>query len=90
MEHDAFQAEKDFGELVTSALPVLKPQGVLFAATNAARLTPEDFLQQITTAIGATRRKILSRQHYAPQPADFPISRPAESAYLKTISLRVG
>ena len=86
--HGVFQAEKDFGEVVTSALPLLKPNGVLFAATNAARLEPEEFLQQITIAIGAARRKIL-RQHYAPQPPDFPITR-GEPAYLKTIWLCVG
>jgi len=87
-EHGVFQAEKDFGELVTPVLPLLKPHGVLFASTNAARLPSDEFLRQITTAIHATRRKML-RQHYAPQPADFPISRPAEPAYLKTIWLRV-
>jgi len=87
-EHGVFQAEKDFGELVTSALPLLKPQGVLFASTNAARLTPDHFLAQITRAIDSARRKI-HQKHYAPQPADFPISRPAEPAYLKTIWLRV-
>jgi len=87
-EHGVFQVEKDFGELVTSALPLLKPHGVLFASTNAARLTPDEFLRQITTAIGAARRKIL-QQHYAPQPPDFPITR-GEPAYLKTIWLRVG
>ena len=87
-EHGVFQAQKDFAELVTSALPLLKPQGVLFVSSNAARLAPEEFLRQITTAVGAARRKIL-RQHYAPQPPDFPITR-GEPAYLKTIWLRVG
>jgi 23S rRNA (cytosine1962-C5)-methyltransferase len=86
-EHGVFQAEKDFSELVASALPLLKPHGVLFASTNAARLAPEQFLRQIATAIGGARHRIL-QQHFAPQPADFPISRP-EPAYLKTIWLRI-
>jgi 23S rRNA (cytosine1962-C5)-methyltransferase len=86
-EHGVFQAEKDFGELVISALPLLSAQGVLFVSTNAAKLTPDRFLAQITTAIGSTRRKIL-RQHYVPQPPDFPITR-GEPAYLKTLWLRV-
>jgi len=86
-EHGVFQAEKDFGELVTSALPLLKGKGVLFVSTNAAKLAPNDFLAQITTAIGSARRRIL-RQHYVPQPPDFPITR-AEPAYLKTLWLRV-
>ena len=87
-EHGVFQAEKDFGELVACALPLLKPQGVLFASTNAARLTSEKFVNQITASVRAARRKVLC-QHYQPQPADFPITQ-AEAAYLKTIWLRVG
>jgi 23S rRNA (cytosine1962-C5)-methyltransferase len=86
--HGVFQAEKHFGELVTTCLPLLKPHGVLFASTNAARFAPEEFLRQITTAIAAARRRIL-RQHYAPQPPDFPASRPAEPAYLKTIWIQI-
>ena len=82
-----FRAEKDYGKLVTAALGVLKPGGVLLASTNAAELLPEDFLAQINEAIRATRRKIL-QQHYVPQPPDFPISRD-EPAYLKTVWLRV-
>ncbi len=87
-EHGAFRAEKDFGELVTCALPLLKPQGVLFASTNAARIVPEKFVEQITTAVSTARRAVL-QQHYRSQPADFPITR-GEPAYLKTLWLRVG
>ncbi len=86
-EHGTFQAEKHYGKLVTSALPLLKPEGVLFAATNAAKLSPEPFLRQVTAAVGSTGRKILHR-HYTPQPPDFPVSR-AEPAYLKTVWLQL-
>ncbi|HEX4647179.1 MAG TPA: pseudouridine synthase [Verrucomicrobiae bacterium] len=86
-EHGAFQAEKDYGELVRAALPVLKPDGILFAATNAARLKPEAFLEMLAAAVKSLRRKI-SRQHYFPQPPDFPITR-AEPAYLKTVWLKI-
>ncbi len=86
--HGAFQAEKHYSKLVTSALPLLKPEGVLFAATNAAKLSPEAFLRQVTAAVGSAGRKILHR-HYAPQPPDFPVSR-AEPAYLKTVWFRIG
>jgi 23S rRNA (cytosine1962-C5)-methyltransferase len=82
-----FRAEKDFGKLVAAALPVLKPGGVLFASTNAATSKPEDFLETITSAIRTARRKIL-KQHYVPQPPDFPITR-AEPGYLKTVWLRI-
>jgi 23S rRNA (cytosine1962-C5)-methyltransferase len=87
-EHGAFRAEKDYGKLVTAALPVLKPGGSLFASTNAAGWPPENFLVDVETAIHAAKRKILQR-HYVPQPPDFPISR-AEPAYLKTVWLRIG
>ncbi len=86
-EHGTFRAEKDYGKLVSAALPVLKPGGVLLASTNAAEWPPENFLADVETAIHAAKRKIL-QQHYVPQPPDFPISR-AEPAYLKTVWLRV-
>ena len=82
-EHGAFRAEKDYGKLVTAALPVLKPGGVLLASTNAADWPPENFLADVETAVHAAKRKILQR-HYVPQPPDFPVSR-AEPAYLKTV-----
>jgi 23S rRNA (cytosine1962-C5)-methyltransferase len=86
-DEGVFRAEKDFGKLVTAALPVLKPGGVLLASTNAATLEPEDFLETVTAAIRAAGRKI-TRQHYVPQPPDFPVTR-EEPAYLKTVWLRI-
>lgn len=86
-EHGTFRAEKDYGKLVTAALPVLKPGGVLLASTNAADWPPEDFLADVAAAVHSAKRKILQR-HYVPQPPDFPISR-AEPAYLKTVWMRI-
>lgn len=86
-ESGVFRAEKDYSKLVAAALPVLKPGGVLLASTNAADLPPEKFIENIETAVRSARRKI-TRQHYVPQPPDFPISR-AEPAYLKTVWMRV-
>jgi 23S rRNA (cytosine1962-C5)-methyltransferase len=86
-EGGAFRAEKDFGRLVTAALPLLKPGGVLFASTNAARWQPEEFLATVSSAVKAARKKI-ARQHYAPQPPDFPIHRD-EPAHLKTVWLQL-
>ncbi len=86
-EHGTFRAEKDYGKLVTAALPVLKPGGILFASTNAADWPPEKFLADVEAAVRGAKRKILQR-HYVPQPPDFPISR-AEPAYLKTVWLRI-
>ena len=87
-EHGVFRAGKDYGKLVTAALPVLKPGGVMLASTNAAELPPEKFLADIEAAIRGAKRKLLAR-HYFPQPPDFPISR-AVPAYLKTVWLKVG
>jgi len=82
-----FRVEKDYGKLVTAALPLLSLGGVLFASTNAANWPPEEFLAAIEAAIRPARRKIL-QQHYVPQPPDFPVSR-SEPAYLKTVWLRL-
>ena len=86
-ESGTFRAERDYGRLVTAALPLLKPNGVLFASTNAADWAPEKFLADVDAAIRDAKRTVLQR-HYVPQPPDFPVSR-AEPAYLKTVWLRV-
>lgn len=86
-ESGVFRAEKDYGKLVTAAVQVLKPGGVLLASTNAAELLPEKFLDQIHAAVRSAGHRI-AQQHYVPQPPDFPISR-AEPAYLKTVWLRI-
>jgi len=82
-----FQAEKDFGKLAAAVLPLLRKDGVLFASTNAQKLKPEAFLGQINDAIRATGRRA-EKQHYVPQPVDFPISK-EEPAYLKTVWMRI-
>jgi 23S rRNA (cytosine1962-C5)-methyltransferase len=86
-ERGVFRVEKNYGELVSAALPLLKPEGVLLASTNAADWPPEKFLPTVESSVRAAKRKIL-QQHYAPQPPDFPVSR-AEPAYLKTVWVRV-
>jgi 23S rRNA (cytosine1962-C5)-methyltransferase len=86
-EHGAFRVEKDYGRLVTAALPLLNPEGVLFASTNAAEWPPEDFLATVRSAVEVVKRRVV-QEHYVPQPPDFPITR-AEPAYLKTVWLRI-
>jgi len=80
-----FQAERDYARLAGDALAVLKPGGLLLASTNAARVEPEQFLATIASAFRSAGRQIV-RQHYVPQPPDFPVSR-AEPACLKTVWL---
>lgn len=86
-ETGVFRVEKNFGDLVSAALPVLKPNGIILASTNAAEWPPERFLGSVETAVRAAKRKIL-KQYYVPQPPDFPINR-AEPAYLKTVWLKI-
>ncbi len=86
-ESGVFQAEKDYSKLVDAALPVLKPDGILFASTNAAALAPEKFLEMISSAVKKAGRKIV-KLHYVPQPPDFPVSR-EDPAYLKTVWLKI-
>lgn len=83
-----FRAETDYPRLVMDALKLLRPNGVLFASSNAARWEPQAFLDSAAAAIRSTGRKVL-RQQYVPQPPDFPISREAP-AYLKTAWFQVG
>jgi 23S rRNA (cytosine1962-C5)-methyltransferase len=83
-----FRADADYGKLVTAALPLLAPDGVLFTSTNSAQLDPEAFLDHVTTAIGAGGRRVRRRQ-YAAQGPDFPVTS-REPAYLKTCWWRVG
>jgi 23S rRNA (cytosine1962-C5)-methyltransferase len=82
-----FQAEKDYAKLVSAALPLLGPKGVLLASSNAANLGPEKFIETIDHSCATAGRKVLQR-HYVPQPIDFRITK-EEPAYLKTIWLRV-
>lgn len=86
-ESGVFRVEKNFGDLVSAALPVLKPGGVLLASTNAAEWPPEKYLESIQNAVFASRRKVI-KQHYVPQPPDFPVNR-EEPAYLKTVWLKI-
>lgn len=82
-----FQAEKHYGKLVSAVLPLLKPEGTLLASTNAQKYRPEQFLNDIKTAVAGAHRAI-THQHYVPQPPDFPIAR-EEPAYLKTAWFRI-
>jgi 23S rRNA (cytosine1962-C5)-methyltransferase len=86
-ESGLFRAEQDYRRLVGDALKVLKPGGLLFASSNAARWSPEDFVRDVRQAVAKSGRKIV-REHYAPQPPDFPISR-EQPAYLKTMWMRI-
>jgi 23S rRNA (cytosine1962-C5)-methyltransferase len=86
-ERGVFQVEKDYGALMTAALPLLRPGGIILASSNAATLEPEKFLNAIDRALAQSRRRVVARQ-YIPQPPDFPVHR-EEPAYLKTLWLQL-
>ena len=86
-ESGIFRADRDFGKLLEAAVPLLKPGGVVLAASNAAKLPPVDFLAQVRAAVAASGRSVM-QEHYVPQPPDFPISR-EEPGYLKSVWLRL-
>ena len=86
-EGGVFQVEKDYGALMTAALPLLEPGGLILASSNAAALEPEKFLNAIDRSLLQSRRRVLARQ-YIPQPPDFPVHRD-EPAHLKTVWLQI-
>lgn len=82
-----FRVEKDYPRLISSALPLLRSEGVLLACANTVRLEPEAFVDIIRKSIAQNKRHIL-QEHWAPQPPDFPVCR-LEPAYLKSIWIRL-
>ncbi|HWD18610.1 MAG TPA: pseudouridine synthase [Verrucomicrobiae bacterium] len=82
-ENGVFSVEKDYGRLLAAALPLVQPGGVLLASTNAATYPPKEFLLSVEQSLTQCRRRA-ARQHYIPQPPDFPIHH-LEPAYLKTV-----
>jgi 23S rRNA (cytosine1962-C5)-methyltransferase len=85
-ESGVFRVEKNYGDLVTAAVQVLRPQGRLFVSANAAGWPAEEFVSSVQAALFKAGRKIADAQ-YCPQPPDFPISQ-GEPAYLKTMWLK--
>ncbi len=86
-ERGVFRAESDYAGLVTSTAGVLAPGGVLFASTNAARLDPALWREQVAEGLKAAGREA-TKSLFIPQPPDFPTSRD-EPGYLKTLWLKV-
>jgi 23S rRNA (cytosine1962-C5)-methyltransferase len=86
-EHGVFQVEKNYGELMTAALPLLKAGGIVLASTNSATWEPENFLESLDRSVAQSRRQIVARQ-YIPQPPDFPVHR-LEPDHLKTVWLQI-
>lgn len=82
-----FQVQSNYPDLLRLAMPLLKPAGVLLASSNASGWKPSVFSDTLLQTIQENGRSIL-KQHFAPQPPDFPITR-TEPSYLKTLWLKI-
>jgi len=83
----AFQALKDYPELLKAALNLLKKGSVLFASLNTLGVAPEKFIEMIKREVSEEKRKII-KYYYATQPMDF-TSCAEQPAYLKTIWIKI-
>lgn len=83
-----FHVESDYPKLMRFASLLLKPKGVILASSNAAGWKPALFSEAVCRSLQECGRKIV-KQHFAPQPPDFPISA-EEPGYLKTLWVKVG
>jgi 23S rRNA (cytosine1962-C5)-methyltransferase len=80
-----WSAMRDYSELITAALDVLAPGGLLIAASSTHKMTPDEFERAIADgALGAgTRLQVIDRR---PLPPDFPtVPGFPEGNYLKFI-----
>ena len=76
-----FQIERDLPHLISEALTVLRPGGVLVLSTNYRKLSRRQLEQVAKECAGPRRAKILER---SPLPLDYA----ADSDYAKTIFVR--
>ncbi|MGE3309171.1 MAG: class I SAM-dependent methyltransferase [Limisphaerales bacterium] len=86
-ERGVFRVESDYASLVTLAVGVLAPGGVLLASTNTSRLEPERWRANVAEGLSAAGRSA-AKSLFIPQPPDFPTSRD-QPGYLKTLWLMV-
>jgi 23S rRNA (cytosine1962-C5)-methyltransferase len=84
-----FTALKDYAELVSAALAVVERGGTLLAASNAARLTVDDFDRAIGRGADLAGKQIVITERLG-QPPDYPVS-PGfpEGRYLKVALVQV-
>ncbi len=83
----AFQAERDYGELVQLAAPLVAPGGWLFCSTNQRTFKAEEFERVVRGSVAAVGRQISDRE-FVTQPFDFRFAK-GDQAYLKTLWARL-
>ena len=82
-----FSVAKDYHRLISQALDILKPDGVLIASTNAANVSLEKFKQQIEKGFAGVQHSYLATHRL---PSDFSYNKNDESSnYLKVFTIQV-
>ena len=83
----AFKATRDYAKLTELAGQLLKSDGVMLAATNAAALAEKDFMKMVQSGLSKAKRRIV-RTFSSPVQKDFRVSE-TEQPYLKAVWLRL-
>lgn len=84
-----FTALKDYAELVAAALKVIRPDGYLCLASNAAKMPLSDLERALGRGSNLVGRRALIT-HRIGQPADYPMLPTfLESSYLKFFAARI-
>lgn len=82
-----FSVTKDYHKLISHALTILKPGGIIIASTNAANLTVEQFKKQLEKGFDKTKHTYVD---FKQLPSDFTINKKDErSNYLKVFTIKV-
>lgn len=86
---NTFSALRDYGNLIRAAAEVVVPGGAILAASNAAKMSSEDFEKAIAGGIGDLGRRALITSRLG-QPPDYPAAAGfPEGKYLKIATVRV-
>lgn len=82
-----FQAEKDYPELLKSALDIIEPGGLILACNNTAGWSPRSFESVILQTLRKNNINPNGIQ-FCPQPADFPVTMQTPQ-YLKSVWIKI-
>ncbi|MGT2925931.1 class I SAM-dependent rRNA methyltransferase [Streptococcus cuniculipharyngis] len=82
-----FSVAKDYHKLVSAALPLLNPAGILITSTNASNLSVEQFKQEVEKGMGGLAHTYLETRQL---PDDFTVNlADPTSNYLKVFTIQV-
>lgn len=83
----SFSVAKDYHKLISQALEILAPKGIIIASTNASNLTLEQFKRELEKGFKTVKHHYLDLQQL---PADFQVNKADKrSNYLKVYTIKV-